>query len=158
MASRDIDLAVWNLHDAFLNASLVQKLMLNFPLDQEPETGHISDRFRLERLWVGLLAVLVEAWGSHQMQEARNFPSTDRLVTLVRQARKGEARKALSATRHYMFHRDKRNYWDEGRTACWGRVNFHTQLHEEFGKVILAGIKSLNQNQAAKGMAEEDAC
>lgn len=147
MASRDIDLAVWNLHDAFLNASLVQKLMLNSPMDQEPKTGHISDRFRLERLWVGLLVVLVEAWGSHQIQEARNFldgvASTDRLVTLVRQARNDEARRALSATRHYMFHRDKRNYWDEGRIACWGPVNFHTQLHEEFGKVILAGIKAL---------------
>ena len=124
--------------------------MLNSPLDQEPETGHISDRFRLERLWVGLLAVLLEAWESPQMREARNFlsgvASTDRLVGLVRQARKPEARKALSDTRHYMFHRDKREYWDEGRTVCWGRLDFHMQVHDEFGKVLLAGMQALNQD------------
>ena len=157
MASRDTCMAVTNLHDVFLNASLVRKLMFNSPLDHEPETGHISDRFRLERLWVGLLAVLMEAWTSSQMRETRNFlgevASTDRLVGLVRQARKGEAHKALSNTRHYLFHRDKREYWDEGRTACWGRLNFHMQIHDEFGKVLLAGMQALNQYQGSKGMA-----
>jgi len=143
----DVGMAVANLHDAFLNASLVHRLMLATPPDTDPQTAHMSDRFRLERLWVGLLAVLVEAWDSGQVRDARDFlgglVSTDRLVSLVRAARKGEPARRLVATRHYMFHRDQREYWDEGRTATWGRLDFHMELHDEFGKVLLAGMQAL---------------
>jgi len=143
----DIGMAVANLHDAFLNASLVRRLMLATLPDTDPQTAHMSDRFRLERLWVGLLAVLVEAWDSGQIRDARDFlrklVSTDRLVYLVRTARKGESGSRLAATRHYMFHRDQREYWDEGRTAIWGHLEFHMELHDEFGKVLLAGMRAL---------------
>jgi len=152
----DTLMAFLNLHDAFLNASLVYERMTQSPLDMDPNTAAMSDRFRLERLWVGLLAVLVEAWNSGQAAPMRRWLSTAvdtrRLVELLREAKREPARSALASTRHYMFHRDRREYWNEGRLGPCGRLDFHLALYGEFSKVFLAGfaaLKSISGPQAS---------
>ncbi|MGH8658924.1 MAG: hypothetical protein ACREV4_10765 [Gammaproteobacteria bacterium] len=153
MADESIRTALANLHDAFLNASVVRRLMLVSPIEADPERAHYSDRFRLERLWLALLAVLIEAWHAKQMRGAREFLSsvtnTDDLVSLIRQARKAPHRRALFQTRHYMFHRDEREYWNEGRYALYGTLEFNLRLHEAFSAVLLAGLAAIKNQQNA---------
>jgi len=62
-----------NLHDVFLNASLLRKNVLNSPLSTDTREFDISDRGRFERMWVANLYVLVEAWNSLAMKEVREY-------------------------------------------------------------------------------------
>lgn len=139
---------VLNLHDAFLNASLVRDLMLKQPLVSEVEVLHATDRIRMERLWVALLAVLVESWRSKSMGEARAYiakvvdtAGLDQL--LARGEQTGELSRLVDC-RHYMFHRDRREYWDPGRLASVGQLEFNNNLHMAYSGVLLAALRSLH--------------
>jgi len=137
-----------NLHDVFMNASVVKRAMDQAPIPDEDAQWHYHDRGRLERLWVALLAVLIEAWHADQMKPAREYLATvtniDELVRLLREARKTDNFKRLQTNRSYMFHRDEREYWDEGRLGPIGHLDFHVALHSEFSRVLLVGLRSIN--------------
>jgi hypothetical protein len=138
-------LAVLNLHDAFMNAHLLLALMESTPPpevrpDRTLEDWTTSRRGRLERLWVAMLHVLLEAWQRNEavrrVVAARS--DTRKLEQLIEQSDKD----ALRETRHYMCHRDKREYWNEGRTACLDRYPTYRALTLEFGEVLLGAIRA----------------
>jgi hypothetical protein len=149
--ARRLTMGLMNLHDAFLTASLAKVVMDGSPLvSGDAEVFTMSDRGRAERLWVALLAVLVEAWDSGKMREVRDFvraaTDTSTLIGLVREARKTKMREV----RGYMFHRDERGYWDAGRTAVFGQLGFFTRLHEAFSVVFRAAMKAWRPRSSAE--------
>lgn len=136
----EIRLGLLNLHDAFLNASLMRDHMIKEPIAQDPRHFLTADRARLERLWVALLAVLVESWLSGQMRPVVEYIKTvtdvTEVETLLRDADKDGRHKKMVACRHYMFHRDRRKYWDEGRFSPIGELDFYSALHAAFSVVL----------------------
>jgi hypothetical protein len=114
--------------------------------EEDPTLWFASNRARLERSWVTFLNVLVESWRSAQMKEVRSYIasviSTAGLdATLLEGDSSGDLTK-MRATRDYMCHRDRREYWDPGRLAVLGRLEFHDRLHMEFSKLLLAAMRS----------------
>ena len=101
-----------NLHDAFLNAALPEREKWRAPIEEDPEKFHMSDHGRLERMWVTLLYVLVEAWESAQMAPVRTYvESVTPIIELTSLLRAGKADGSLRKMRHsrdYMCHRDRR--------------------------------------------------
>ena len=146
-ASNNIRLGFVNLHDAFLNASLVLKQMQEAAVETDPERFHISDRARCERLWVALLAVLIEAWESEESKPVRDYiaaaTSIDELVALLREARRSGRYAKILKCRHYIAHRGGKAYWDDGRGAPVGELNFNLRLHQAFSKVLLTAAHSM---------------
>jgi hypothetical protein len=142
-------LGLLNLHDAFLTADLMQQKKWAAPVENDPVTFTASEHGRFERLWATFLYVLVEAWRSAQMAGVRNYlASVTSLDELSQLLKAGEADGSLSKmeqTRHYMCHRDRREYWDNGRLAVCGQLNYHMKLHEAFSKVLLAGFRVAEQ-------------
>ncbi len=146
-------LGLTNLHDAFLNASLTRNRMLKEPLDSDPTTFHMSDRARFERLWIALLAVLVEAWRSPQTRPVVDYiasvANVDNLVLTLDQMRSTGQQGKMVQCRHYMFHRDRREYWDEGRVAPAGNLEVYTKLHQSFGTVLLVALRAMKAELGA---------
>jgi len=139
--SRDLLLGILNLHDAFLNASIQRSYMLKCPVEKDPDHFLISDRGRFERFWIAFLYVLVESWNSNQMAFVKSWISTvtslDRLEAILKQGEKEGHIKGMKSTRHYMCHRDKKKYWDDGRLSALGNLDYHNQLHMAFSDVLL---------------------
>lgn len=138
-------MALMNLHDAFLNADLQLAGMNSSPLVPDPEEFTVSPRGRFERTWVMFLAVLVEAWESEEHAPAREWARsavpTGRLDALLAQDRTSGPLKANWETRSYMCHRDRREYWDIGRTGvAHSGLAFNLKLHQAFGEVIEAAL------------------
>lgn len=147
---RSIQGGVLNLHDAFLNASLAKKLMSETPLFNDPILLYsATDRGRLERMWIGFLAVLVESWHSEQMLPVREFVNsitkTESLTELLRRGRRDGSIEKMMETRHYMFHRDQRELLDKGREGPIGGLEYHCELHNTFADILLAAVKELPQ-------------
>src|ERR1700690_4356691 len=151
---REIAFAVVNLQDAYLNVSVVRRKMDECPVSTPGTDFMVSDRGRLERLWVALLAVLVEAWHATNAARARTFlrgvspAEASGLDALLRDLRKEPHRKRLYNARGYMFHRDKRKYWDDGRMGPIGYLDLHTQVQNAFSRIILAGMGVINARAA----------
>lgn len=145
---RRLGMAIANLHDVFLNASLLKKLMDGLPLEKEENDSLAGDRWRAERLWIAHLAILTECWRSRQMRYAvqfiRGVTDTADLVGLLRDAAKQHADQDMFEVRHYICHRDQRNYWDRGRLAPVGQLPFFLQLHNAFSRVLLEGFRAIN--------------
>lgn len=144
---KDVLMGFLNLHDAFLNASLMRRSMETSPVETDPNHFHISDRARFERNWVMFLYVLYESWKSEPMKPVREMVSdavdTGELNTIIQE---GESHCFLSGmfeTRSYMAHRDRREYWNEGRTNVIGNLQFNLKLHDAFSKTLLATFKQL---------------
>jgi len=150
--------ALANLHDTFLNASMLRSLMMKEPVElgtedaQDPRAvlgALVSRRFRLERFWVASLAVLVEAWNSEQMASVRaflaNVTTLDELSEVLEEARRVGALDRIIETRHYMFHRDRREYWNDGRTGPVGILSLNDKLHYAFSTVLLAGLDAFKR-------------
>ena len=142
--SKELHLGLLNLHDAFLNASLQRDCMLKSALihnSNDPNLLLMSDRGRFERTWVSFLYVLLESWNSKQMEKIREYISSIVDVTeLIDILNKGENEGyilQMKEVRHYMCHRDNRKYWDDGRTALIGNLEYHDKLHLAFSKVLL---------------------
>jgi len=150
---REIIKGFMNLHDAFLNASLQRSSMLNCPLMADPEEFHISDRARFERAWVAFLYVLVEAWQSEKMGSVRSFVASttpiDKLKTLLMEAEHDGRLDKMKAIRHYMCHRDRREYWDDGRSAVAGELHFHESLHMAFSEILHAVFRWMDSSESA---------
>ncbi len=148
---------VANLHDAFLTASLLRKLMLQtaLPPDLDPSKAHACDRFRLERLWVDKLYVLVEAWqrDSHNGVAELKVALRDKAplvaldMALAAMSDSGLI-EAMLETRHYMSHRDRREYWDVGRMGPLGHLTEYTQLTDLFGEVLLSALAQCQREAA----------
>lgn len=137
-----------NLHDAFLNAALQARLMMEAPMlhQDDPDLWFATDHARLERTWIAFLYVLVESWRSQAMALVRahvgavaDTSGLDRL--LDEGERSGDIQK-MRETRDYMCHRDRRRYWDAGRLAVMGQLPFHSRLHQEFSQVLLVAISA----------------
>ena len=110
-----------NLHDCYLTASLMRTSMEQAPLvGPDAFDFTLSDRGRFERCWHRDLYVLVEAWKArsaemHEKYRAWAPPEFDVLVDLLSSPEVVAAMPHLRATRDYMSHRDRREYWDVGR-------------------------------------------
>lgn len=142
------DLPMWmlNMHDVLLNARLQRRLMKEAAIAPAEEFD-VFDRGRLERGWVRDLYVLVEAWQRHPTLRAElaswvDTTDVERLLIL------GAADRHLAhmaEVRHYMSHRDKREYWDRGRTATMqpGALAFHEAITLAFSKVLLAALRTV---------------
>lgn len=156
--ARRLTMGIMNLHDAFMNASLLKCVMDRSPLVRGREEFTDSDRGRAERLWIALLAVLVESWDSSIMKPVRHYIAsivdTSTLIKLCREARKKAKKDNMVQVRHYMFHRDERQYWDQGRLAVLGQLAFYTKLHNEFSAVLLAAMRQGAPGSGEAGEAE----
>jgi hypothetical protein len=110
-------LGLLNLHDAFLNAELVATRMR-----RETDLGNAGTlgnamaatalpRFRFERLWIALLAVLVESWRSPTMAPVHEYvesvADTSELERLLSAYQETGMLERIKCCRHYMFHRDR---------------------------------------------------
>jgi hypothetical protein len=155
MLNDNLRIGLLNLHDAFLNASLVLDRMLQEPVEKDPRLFHATNRARFERLWIALLAVLIESWHARNMRSVREYidsvTDTSDLAELLRQARQTGRNKKMIECRHYMFHRDEREYWDDGRTAPVGELEFHLKLHAAFSKVLLTAVTAANEQRRSQG-------
>ena len=134
-----------NLHDVFLNASLQRRCMESFPVVKDVKEFHISDRARFERVWMTFLYVLVEAWRSQQMEPVRGHLSkvldcTELESTISRLESQGDLAR-MRDVRNYMCHRDKREYWDQGRLAVVNMLHKNQELHDLFGKTLLHALR-----------------
>jgi hypothetical protein len=147
--NQEVMLDLWNLYDTFMNTSLVRRLMLSMPLDPNLEVFDVTNRGRLERLWCALLVVLVECWHSERMLPTIRYimsvTDTSKLVALLRRSRSDGTTNLLIECRHYMFHRDRRGYWDKGRLCPLGRLEANDQLHMAFSDVLLVAARHANE-------------
>jgi hypothetical protein len=139
---------------------MLRSLMMRAPVELEPADANdphavmgalVSHRFRLERFWVASLAVLVEAWDSDQIAPVRAFleeeTSLDELSRVLEEIHDSGSYDRMIETRHYMFHRDRREYWNAGRTGPIGQLNLNVRLHDAFGSVLLAGIDAFDRTR-----------
>ncbi len=142
--NNEFKLQLANLHDAFLNASLQFNRMKRCPVEKGLQAFMISDRGRFERTWLSFLYIFVESWQSTQMRDVQNFILSinpeSKIQELIKQGEKGGSIKKLQEIRHYMCHRDKRKYWDVGRTAVTN-LEYNIKLHEEFSKILLKAMQ-----------------
>lgn len=136
-----------NLHDAFLNAALAEREKWKSPIEEDPEKFHISDHGRFERMWVTFLYVLVEAWESAQMAPVRehieSLTPLEELTSLLRAGKVNGSLRKMRRTRDYVYHRDCKKYWDDGRLAVCGQLEYHMRLHAAFSRILLAAMKSV---------------
>ena len=164
---------IYNLHDAYLNATLSHSLMLEAspwvdPVrfrDPDPAVRISefarSNRGRLERIWITFLAVLVEAWRKAPR------PIKDRVRQIAPaevSALRGHLRDSrrvtkLVSVRDYMVHRDVRDYWDAGRLAQAdesGALAWNSELHAAFGAVLRPAISWANNILGVSDQSPED--
>ncbi|MCX5643301.1 MAG: hypothetical protein NTZ17_01250 [Phycisphaerae bacterium] len=157
MVTDEIRIGMANLHDAFLNCSLLRRSMESAPLCKDADTFHMSDRARYERLWVASLAVLIEAWRSGQMipvvSHIRQNTDIGKLTQLLRGGEKDGSIAQIRETRHYMFHRDKREYWDDGRLGPVGNLKYNMELHDAFSHVLLNTMRCVMECDKMLGIA-----
>jgi len=150
----------WNLHDAFVNVELLRTLMNKAPVEGGPLADPIqffrSYRGRFERLYIGLLWVVIEAW--QRRREVREFcsgrVSTEELVAALRQAEPAGGLKSMKDVRDYTFHRDKREYWDPGRVGAVGYMHIHEGLYQALARMFLAVSKSLSVQKLEREAAQ----
>jgi hypothetical protein len=130
--------------------------MLRAPVDPggDPIQFFHSDRGRFERTYVAFLYVVVEAWSSPVMRPAHelaeSLTSLEEVTSVLRQARKDGGLEAMRQVRDYMFHRDQREYWDEGRAAVVMQMHTHEAIYQAFSKMFLAAITGLKARPEAK--------
>lgn len=138
-----------NLHDVFLNASLQRRCMESAPLVEDVRDFHFSDRARFERVWITFLYVLVEAWRSRQMEPVRKHLSKilncAELDSMISQLDSKSDLAKMRDVRNYMCHRDKREYWDQGRVAVVNMLHKHQELHDLFGKMLLQALRLVDE-------------
>ena len=92
------------------------------------------------------LYVLVEAWQSARMAPVRAYVGTviptGELNQLLKLGETDGSLAKMRDARNYMCHRDRREYWDDGRLAVCGQLDYHVKLHTAFSQVLLAAMKS----------------
>lgn len=142
----EIKRGLLNLHDAFLNAALAEREKWAAPIDADPQRFHVSDHGRFERIWVTFLYVLVEAWRSSQNAAVRAYVESvvplRELTTLLDAGEADGSLAKMQETRNYMCHRDRREYWDDGRLAVCGQLEYHVKLYAAFSQVLLAAMRT----------------
>lgn len=141
---------IGNLHDAFMNASLQRSGMNGSPPDTDPDGSFIPNRDRFQRTWVAFLYVLVEAWQATSMASVREsigaMVDTSRLGAMIHEAKEDGRLDKMLETRNYMCHRDRREYWDLGRTSVVGQLEFHDALHDEFSEIFKAVARAIRDS------------
>ena len=51
----------------------------------------------------------------------------------------------IQAVRHYMCHRDKRTFWDSGRTSVLGTPETAARLHDAFDHLLRRAVQSTGE-------------
>lgn len=142
-----------NLHDTFMNAELTRSRMTRAPIPQDPDLFMASPRGQFERMWITFLYVLVEAWCAPAMASGKAYIRSmtaiaDEIDKLIDQGKANGNLSKMQAIRNYMCHRDKREYWDAGRTNVAGQFIFHKALHSAFSRAFLAVAQALKDGDA----------
>src|SRR5437870_4126849 len=142
-----------NLHDVFLNASVLRDRMLASPVEYDPQNLFfhlVTDRFRLERLWMMELYVLVEAWRSRLMAPVRarlaSAIDLSELESVLEQCTRDNTILGMRQVRDYMVHRDRKRYWDLGRTAQIGGLAQNESIHAAFSRMLSKAIDYAKEN------------
>ena len=106
-----------------------------------PDEFFISNRGRLERAWAAFLYIFIEAWQASEKTEVRKYiegkVSLNKLERALEDASKSGLIEKLREVRHYMCHRDRRQYWDKGRYIHIGNLATMMKLNNEFGAIFL---------------------
>ncbi len=90
--------------------------------------------------------VLVEAWESKSDEVASVFHGLDSAPALdgkLDDLRSSGVITLLRECRHYMCHRDRRAYWDQGRMAPIGHLGGLRELSQVFGAVFLEALDAI---------------
>jgi hypothetical protein len=123
--------------------------MMRSSVPKGAEEFTMSDRGRLERMWITCLYVLIEAWRSPVGAMAKSYmKSKTDLMGVEEIISKGENEGSISKMRNvrdYMCHRDKREYWDAGRIDVAGQLDYHEALHRQFSDVFLEAFKQCKE-------------
>jgi hypothetical protein len=142
-----------SLHDVFLNASVLRNRMIAAPVERDPRDLMwflATDKGRLERLWIMELYVLVEAWQSKLMAPVKGrlaaVVDLSELKALLKLRTRDNTLEGMRDVRDYMVHRDKKRYWDLGRTAQIGGLAEHESMHQAFGRMLLRAIAWAKQS------------
>ena len=142
-------MAFMNLHDVFLNTSLCRSKMMHSPIAQDAEEFTMSDRGRLERMWITFLYVLIEAWCSPIGASAKSYMGSkanlNAVEDLISNGKTNGSISKMRNVRDYMCHRDKREYWDAGRIDVAGQLTYHEALHQAFSDVFLQVFKKCKE-------------
>jgi len=141
-----LTMAIANLHDVFLNASLLRKMMHEAPVETDVFVFIISARARFERVWAAFLYVLIECWRSDSMrpviEHIGKVTELSQLNSVLQEGDLTGAIERLREVRHYMCHRDRREYWDEGRMGVVGQLEYNERLHTAFSVVLLEALRA----------------
>jgi len=125
--------------------------MIQQPVESSA-TFDVSDRGRYERMWAAMLYVLVEAWESKAAEPVRQHLASvadlSELSAILEEGRTTGAIDKLREVRHYMCHRDKREYWDAGRVGTLMQLDYNTRLHWAFSKVFLSVMPSADEGRS----------
>lgn len=136
-----------NLYDVFLNASLQRSSMIKSPIDVN-DISLITDHFRYERTWLMFLYVFYEAWEAPLNKSFRqyvyNLPKSKSIQTTISDLKKTRQFVKLKNLRDYMAHRDKRIFWDTGRTDILNNLSMYNQFHQTFSDFFLLKKKFID--------------
>jgi hypothetical protein len=148
----DVIAGFWNLHDAFLSVHLQRMCMLNAPvsrgdpLKDNPLAFFASPRGLHERAYGAFLYVLVEAWEAKRWESVREYietmATTAEIGVAIREGRDQGHLEELRQLRHFMCHRDQRDYWDRGHFAAVGQIDYHERLYQAFNRMFLDCIRA----------------
>jgi hypothetical protein len=95
--------------------------------------------------------VLIEAWNARSIEAKEFFASLGPIPPLGAKLRMLRDDGIIEKLRewHYMCHRDRRVYWDDGRMAPMGHLNDLLELSRLFGTVFLEALERLKQERSA---------
>jgi hypothetical protein len=120
-----------------------------------PQDFTNSDRGRLERAWAAYLYILIEAWRAKSNAQVRQYIETkislDSLKQTLKEAERSGLISMLREVRHYMCHRDKRQYWNKGRYCHMGDLMPMMKLNNEFGAMFLSIMRLLLRGPLTDG-------
>jgi hypothetical protein len=147
----------WNLYDVFLNVHLLRNQMLRAPVekDADPLGWFDTDRARLERLYAAFLFVMVEAWRAPATAPGvafgRGLANDGAIQQALDRAEADGGLSALREVRDYMFHRDRREFWDRGREAVVFQMHTHQALYDAFSDFFLQAKRALRERRKGEG-------
>lgn len=131
----------WNLHEAFLNAVLQHR----YWADARNHSRNPNDVERFRRMWIGFLAVLIEAWRSRQMQPGvaymQRLTSCAKLETLLAQAEKDGLVAWMTSVRDLVFHLNRSPRPAVGVLAL-SASDGPEELYQAFSEAFLAAMES----------------
>jgi hypothetical protein len=88
------------------------------------------------------------------MKDVRDYVSSkisvDELTELIERGKNDGSINKMIKTRHYIAHRDKREYWDTGRLSVLGQLEYHVKLHNTFSEIFLIAMREMVKESESK--------